>query len=105
MSCTLCVGALPDGEWCRACGEGLPEQSALAAPRPFFNGTGCGHPPDPVALLGPEGHWVCHCGWILDPDEGLTIEGAPGPVVACSRCGCGVAVPVAALDDKDRPAR
>lgn len=25
MSCTICVGAMPEVEWCRCCGEGLPE--------------------------------------------------------------------------------
>lgn len=24
MACALCVGAMPEGEWCRACGEGAP---------------------------------------------------------------------------------
>lgn len=29
MVCTLCTGALPEGEWCRACGEGSGEQTSV----------------------------------------------------------------------------
>jgi hypothetical protein len=28
MSCTLCWNAMPEGEWCRACGEGRSEPPA-----------------------------------------------------------------------------
>jgi hypothetical protein len=31
--CSLCVGAMPDGEWCRACGLGKPELPAKSEPR------------------------------------------------------------------------
>lgn len=30
--CTLCVGALPEGEWCRACGYGQPEGTERIEP-------------------------------------------------------------------------
>jgi hypothetical protein len=26
MACSLCHNAMPDGEWCRACGDGLPAE-------------------------------------------------------------------------------
>jgi hypothetical protein len=32
MSCGLCHNAMPEGEWCRACGEGLPEAPAPVEP-------------------------------------------------------------------------
>jgi hypothetical protein len=34
MACSLCVGAMPDGEWCRACGEGRPAGRVPEPPRP-----------------------------------------------------------------------
>lgn len=66
----------------------------------FFLPVPCGHPQDPVARwvdyewLG-DRHEValCHCGRVLDPAGGRSIEGAPGPVVSCDNCGCHVAVP------------
>lgn len=53
----------------------------------------CGHPPDPVAWLV-WGGWTCHCGRLLDPMDAFPMDGAPGPVVGCDRCGCHVALPV-----------
>jgi hypothetical protein len=32
MACTLCWNAMPEGEWCRACGEGLPEKEKPVEP-------------------------------------------------------------------------
>ena len=53
----------------------------------------CGHPPDPIAALDFDGHPVCHCGWRLNPEDGHSVESAPGRIVQCSGCGCHVAVP------------
>jgi hypothetical protein len=64
-------------------------------PDAYWTGTPCGHPPDPVALRNTEGDPMCHCGWGLGrvADLGREVEGAPGPVVPCGKCGCYVAVP------------
>lgn len=92
-TCMFCVDAGLDFDWCRVCGRGLPiEPPTPQARRPLFDGSGCGHPPDPVA----ERHgdlWACHCGSILEPKDGMVIPEAPGPVVHCDKCGCHVAVP------------
>lgn len=32
MACTLCHNAVPEGEWCRACGEGLLEPPVEVEP-------------------------------------------------------------------------
>lgn len=32
MSCTICYGAMPEGGWCRACGEGLTAELLSVAP-------------------------------------------------------------------------
>lgn len=32
MACTICQGALPHGEWCRVCGEGLSTTTAPVKP-------------------------------------------------------------------------
>lgn len=70
-------------------------------PDSFWREVPCGHPPDPVAVLitdcgGCTGtHWVCHCGTTLDADEAISdgrAEGAPGPIVPCTNCGCAVAL-------------
>lgn len=64
-------------------------------PRDFWREVPCGHPPDPVAAVI-DGGYVCHCGWVLDPDDlGLPEKPpeAPGPIVNCSKCGCYVALP------------
>jgi len=61
-------------------------------PDSYWRDVPCGHPADPVAMWSDDGRAVCHCGWKLDPEDGVEIGGAPGPVVNCSRCGCHVAV-------------
>lgn len=50
-------------------------------------------PDDPVARWSVSSQAECHCGEILDPSQGIEIDGAPGPVVQCQGCGCHVAVP------------
>lgn len=62
-------------------------------PEDYWRELPCGHPPDPVAVRDGEGRPVCHCGWYLDQQKGVGVEGAPGPIVLCSKCGCHVAVP------------
>ena len=62
-------------------------------PDDFWREVPCGHPPDPVAARVDHG-WTCHCGGGLDPKDAIsdgTVEGAPGPIVACGKCGCHVA--------------
>jgi hypothetical protein len=70
-------------------------------PRSFWREVPCGHPPDPIAMRvetcgGCTGaHWVCHCGWGLDPAEAVGHPPeAPGPIVPCAKCGCFVALPL-----------
>ena len=94
--CEFCVDAPEqDFDYCRVCGRGLPEEPPPdALRRPLFDGRGCGHPPDPVALFTPDARPYCHCGWGLDADGGVPVEGAPGPIVHCDQCGCHLAVPV-----------
>jgi hypothetical protein len=62
-------------------------------PDGYWREVPCGHPPDPVALYTADGHAVCHCGCGLDVEDGHKIEGAPGLVQQCGKCGCHVAVP------------
>lgn len=62
-------------------------------PRSYWREAPCGHPPDPVAMYGRGGEPVCHCGCILDQQDGIEVEEAPGPIVLCSKCGCHVAIP------------
>lgn len=67
----------------------------------FFLPVPCGHPQDPVArwvhvnFIEPHETPLCHCGRVLNVALGHVVEGAPGPVVACDNCGCGVAIPPA----------
>jgi hypothetical protein len=71
-------------------------------PDDFWRKMPCGHPPDPLAALTADGHWICHCGWVLDPEDAVSsghAEGAPGRIVPCGRCGC-----YPALDESEAPA-
>lgn len=92
--CMFCADAGMDFDYCRVCGRGEPERLAEPVRRPLFDGSGCGHPPDPIAqrVIGDDA-WACHCGRILDPRDGMEIPEAPGPVVQCGKCGCHVAIP------------
>lgn len=92
-ACEFCVDAGMAFDWCRVCGRGLPAPPPEPPPsRPFFDGSGCGHPPDPIAVNLPNGYYGCHCGRMLDPEDGHKVEEAPGPVVHCEKCGCHVAL-------------
>lgn len=52
MACTICVGAMPEGEWCRACGEGLPEPAPEPAPKSALQeAIDRARHPDPVAFI------------------------------------------------------
>lgn len=63
-------------------------------PRDWWRNVPCGHPSDPVAWRMPDGHFVCHCGCLLNPDHAFDEPAeAPGPIVPCSKCGCYVALP------------
>lgn len=69
--------------------DGLP-------PRDWWRNVPCGHPPDPIAWLLPNGIYTCHCGHGLEATDAISEggeEGAPGPIVPCSKCGCYVALP------------
>jgi hypothetical protein len=48
MSCTLCHYAMPEGEWCRACGEGQPAVQEPVEPMS----------PLRVALRDAKGGWL-----------------------------------------------
>lgn len=74
---------------------------ATLIPRDFWREVPCGHPPDPIAMfvvverVDHDSYWVCHCGNALNPMESISDgveEGAPGPIVTCSDCGCHVAL-------------
>lgn len=71
----------------------------------FWRELPCGHPQDPVAWQSPDGHYCCHCGWILDIADAISDgqrEDAPGPIVPCGKCGCFVAIPLpGSLDERD----
>lgn len=65
-------------------------------PAEFWREVPCGHPQDPVAWVNADGGAFCHCGWGLNGEDALSDgveEGAPGPIVSCSKCGCYPAVP------------
>lgn len=72
-----------------------PVEEGETIPRDYWREVPCGHPPDPVAMYGRDGEPVCHCGTLLDQRKGIEVKGAPapGPVVQCQSCGCGVAIP------------
>lgn len=63
-------------------------------PDDFWRRVPCGHPQKPIAWRADDGHWVCHCGWGLDPAESFDVIEGVGPIVACSKCGCFPALPV-----------
>lgn len=101
--CIACVDAGAEFDYCRACGRGdprfdpnapgaSPPPTAPSEPRHLFSGP---RPSDPIAQRGSEGSWMCHCGTLLDgrPVSDGKMEGAPGPIVPCSSCGCFVAMP------------
>lgn len=72
----------------RVGGDGIPLS--------FWREVPCGHPPEPVAMRTPGARWVCHCGWLLEPERAISDgidDGAPGPLVPCAKCGCYVAIP------------
>jgi hypothetical protein len=80
-------------------------ETAGVIPREFWRGVPCGHPPDPVAMYGRDGDPICHCGWYLGEEDGREVEGAPGPVVLCQKCGCHVAIPPVRWGDRRRELR
>lgn len=80
------------------------EPSHNGIPDSYWREVPCGHPPDPVAIRNAQGTAVCHCGrgLALVGDSGLNIEGAPGEVFHCDKCGCHVAVPSATSEGDPR---
>ncbi len=82
-------------------GSPLPE-----IPENYWRDIPCGHPPDPVAMYGSEGHPVCHCGCILDPADSAGLPQppeAPGAIVNCQKCGCYVAIPPKPVSTQPAP--
>ena len=49
--CSLCVGAMPEGEWCRACGAGLPEPEPDEPKSRLWEAIDRARYPDPVEFI------------------------------------------------------
>jgi hypothetical protein len=71
----------------------MPEPSAafVRPPDSFWREVPCGHPPDPVAWVNPDGSAICHCGWQLARGE-AHIRFDDSQIVSCGKCGCYVAI-------------